>query len=204
MKGRRIDRRRVACVGLAMCALPPLAGCTWQGYAVSRGVRTVTGARTQLHAIVPVAATLRSYRVIEMHPLENLVPTMPSELERFLTDALADQLHHLASSPAIVQRDPNATPLDASSPDAPTAPTLVLDGEIDDYDPGYVGLRLVELGLNHQVITIRIQLQDKQTGKVVGAASITAQDKTVISTAKQTIRRVASRVRAFVGAGYGE
>jgi hypothetical protein len=160
----------------------------------------VTGIRTELHAIIPITSPLRTYRVIEMRPLENLVPAMPSELERYLNDVLAEQLQHIASSPAIVRPNPD----DASGETAGGAPvpTLVFEGVIDDYDPGYVGLRLVELGLNHQVVTVRIRLTDKQTGTILGAASVTAQDNRAIGTAKQTIGRLASRLRAFVGAGY--
>jgi hypothetical protein len=102
-----------------------------------------------------------------------------------------------------VRRDPEPTSEDSGGSDAADVPTLVLDGFIDDYDPGYVGLRLVELGLNHQVVTVRIQLQDKQTGAVVGAASVTAQDNRVVGTAKANIGRLVSRVRMFVEAGYG-
>jgi hypothetical protein len=186
-----------------VCLLTVFSGCTWQGYAVTRGIRTVTGIRTDLHAITPVTAPLRPYRIIEMHPLENLVPAMPSELERYLNDALAEQLHLLPSSPAIVRRDPEAALEDSGDVEADAAPTLVLDGFIDDYDPGYVGLRLVELGLNHQVVTVRIQLRDKQTGDIVGAASVTAQDNRVVGTLKATIGRLAARLRTFVERGYG-
>jgi hypothetical protein len=195
--------RLVPVAGWLVCLLTAFSGCTWQGYAVTRGIRTVTGIRTDLHAIRPVTAPLRAYRIIEMHPLENLVPAMPSELERYLNDTLAEQLHRLPSSPAIVRRDPEAPLEDSGDVEAEAAPTLVLDGFIDDYDPGYVGLRLVELGLNHQVVTVRIQLRDKQTGDIVGAASVTAQDNRAVGTVKATIGRLAARLRTFVEAGYG-
>lgn len=182
---------------------PLLAGCTWQGYAVSRGIRTVTGTRTQVHTIVPVTTTLRQYRAIEVQPFDNLVPAMPSELERFLNDSVADALGQLETAPSVVRPD-LADSLSDGQASSPSELTLVLAGVIDDYDPGYVGLRLVELGLNHQVITVRIQLQDKATGRIVGAASITSQDKRVIATARETIGRIAAHVRAFVETGYGE
>ena len=79
--------RLVLVAGWLACLLTAFSGCTWQGYAVTRGIRTATGTRTVLHAITPVTAPLLPYRVIEMHPLENLVPAMPSELERYLNDA---------------------------------------------------------------------------------------------------------------------
>jgi hypothetical protein len=203
MNANGLAARRASVVGLSVCLGCVLSGCTWQGYAVTRGIRTVTGARTQVHSIVPVTSTLRTYRVIETHWLENLIPgRMPSELERYLNDALAEQLHLVASSPTIVRRDPELAFTEALAPGAPAVPTLVFEGFIDDYDPGYIGLRLVELGFNHMVITVRIQLRDKQTGQIVGAASITAQDNRVTATVRGTIGRLAHRVRTLVGAGY--
>jgi len=185
-----------------LCLLGTLAGCTWQGYAIGRGVRWVTGSRTQVHTIIPVASTLRTYRVIETHWLENLMPgRVPADLERGLNDDLAMQLRQLAWAPSIVRVDPDL-PTDGSAAPAaaPAQPTLVFEGFVDDYDPGYVGLRLAELGFNHVVITVRIQVRDKATGQILGAASITAQDDRVTATARRAAGRLAQRVRAFLGA----
>jgi hypothetical protein len=201
----RLAARRGSVPALVVCLACTLSGCTWQSYAATRGIRFVTGGRTQLHPIVPVAATLRPYRVIEMPSLENLLPErMPSDLERYLNDVLAGQLHLVASSPTIVRRDPGLGSGDTRAPLAPDVPTLVFEGFIDDYDPGYVGLRLVELGFNHMVVTVRFELRDKQTGRVVGAASITVQDNRVTATMRSAIGRLADQVRAFVEAGYAK
>jgi hypothetical protein len=195
--------RRAAVSGLVACLVCALAGCTWQQYAVTRGARMVTGARTRMHAITPVTSTLRGYRVIEMHSLENLLPgRMPGDLERYLNDALAEQLHLVASTPAVVRVDPVLPTGETPAPGTPGVPTLVFEGFIDDYDPGYAGLRLIELGFNHVVVTVRIQLRDKQTGQIVGAASVTAQDNRVTATARSAIKRVADHTGAFVGKGY--
>lgn len=163
----------------------------------------MTGARTQVHSIVPVTAPLRRYRVIETHSLENLMPgKMPPVLERYLNDVLAEQLRSIASAPAIVRGDAELWSDQGVTPSVPAEPTLVLEGFIDDYDPGYVGLRLVELGFNHMVVTIRFQLRDKQTGRIVGAASVTAQDNRVTATVRETIGRLVESVRSLIGAGY--
>ncbi len=196
--------KRVVVGGLLVCLLPVLSGCTWQGYVVARGVRTATGTRAQVHPIVPVTSTLRTYRVIETHALENLVPGMPSELEQYLNDALAQQLSQVESSPTIVRSDPDSASSDALATDAPAVPTLAFEGVIDDYDPGYASLRLVELGLNHLVVTVRINLHDKQTGQTVAAASVTVEDNRVTATSKEMINRLAYHVRTFVEAGYAK
>ena len=47
-------------------------------------------------------------------------------------------------------------------------PTLVIDGFVDDYDPGSLPLRVVELGFNHVAVTVRIRLRDKQSGRIIG------------------------------------
>ena len=195
--------RRVCALALYVCFGCGFAACTWQEYAVSRGIRTVTGARTQLHCIVPITTPLRTYRVIETQRLRNLAPgTMPSDLEEYLNDALDEQLRLLAAAPTIVhERDPAPMADESLVRSIPTVPTLAFGGFIDDYDPGYIGLRLVELGFNHMVVTVRIRLLDKSTGQTMGAASITAQDNRVTATSKGTIDRLAHRVARFLDTG---
>ena len=200
MNEHRSVAGRVVIAGLLSLAL---SGCAWQGYAVSRGVRLLTGARTQVHAVIPVSSPLAAYRVIEMPRLENLLPgRMPSELEHYLNDRLAQQLHLLPSSPTIARLDDRLPSVQSPESDTPKVPTLVFEGFIDDYDPGYVGLRLVELGFNHFVLTVRFQFKDKQTGHIVCAASVTAQDDRATATARSAMDRLAQHVRTFMEAGY--
>jgi hypothetical protein len=180
-----------------------LAGCTWQGYAVSRGIRLVTGASTRVHVVVPITTSLRRYRVIEIHRLNNMLPgRIPPPLEDYVNDVLAGEWHRLPSAPAIVNAAAEPVAGAAGVSGVPRLPTLEFEGVIDDYDPGYLGLRLIELGFNHLVVTVSIQLRDKRTGTVVGAASITAQDDRPTATARAAIRRLAGQVRAFVRTGY--
>jgi hypothetical protein len=187
---------------MLVCVGALTSGCTWQGYAIGRAVRTVTGAPTRVHTVVPVTS-LRRYRVIETHDLDNrLGRRIPAEDEKFLNDVLAKDLRLVESSPRVVREDQAAPGEPAPEGSSATVPTLVLDGSIEDYDPGYFGLRLVELGFNHMVATVRIRLRDKQTGKVVGAASITAQDDRLIATPHALIGRLVDHVRSFVSAGY--
>ncbi len=164
----------------------------------------MTGGPTRTHTIVPLASSLRPYRVIETHPLEDEVGgRMPAEDERYLNQTLADQLGRVSSEPTVVRAGPTGAAPGAARPPA-AARTLVVDGSIDDYDPGYAGLRLVELGFNHMVVTARIRLRDKATGQVMGAASVTAQDDRVTATVRGTIWRLVAHLTSFVDAGYAK
>jgi hypothetical protein len=173
-----------------------LAGCGWQGYLVTHGINHFTGKPTRFHSIVPLTGALDSYRVVEVKPLENLLfGQIPPQMEAYLDEEISRQLLSVKSKPEIVGHDEAQT--------TQVRPTLVFEGYIDDYDPGYVGLRLVELGFNHVAVTVRFQLRDKQTGEIVGAASITAQDDRVTASPKAAINTIAKRIRSFTSSGYG-
>jgi hypothetical protein len=169
-------------------------GCGWQTYAVTRSVREVTGAKTRLHVITPVGSSLRSYRVIEVTPVVDLIgERIPPPMARYLDDRLFSVLSGLPSSPTIVK--PSA---DADG----TAPTLVIDGFLDDYEAGSRSMRLVELGFNHVAVTLRIRLRDQSSGQLLGAASATAEDDRASGTTKAAIDHAIGRLRAFVETGY--
>jgi hypothetical protein len=202
MTRRRTAGRAAALLG-SVAALAASGGCAWQGYVTSRGVRLITGVSTRVHTIVPLTQPLRPYRTIEARWLKNLLPgRVPPDLEQDLNDQLADALHHVASAPDVVRVDPDLPADLPVPPPASGTPTLEFAGFIDDYDPGYFGLRLAELGFNHMVMTIRVELRDTATQQVLAAASITAQDDRATATGRATIARLVDRVRAFVGAGY--
>ena len=186
-----------------MVLLVAMPGCTWQAYAVSRGVRYATGVRTQVHVITPVTASLRGYRLIEVQSLENLLPGhVPPHIEAYVNARILEELRSLSSSPNVVGPDDQKT--EAAVPAAPVFPTLLVDGFIDDFDPGIAALRLAELGFNHIALTVRLRLRDKETGQVLGAASVTAQDNRITATSTATARRLARRLRTFMNAGYGQ
>ncbi len=188
-------KRVSLCILLCATSLV-VPGCGWQGYLVTRGINHFTGKPTRFHSIVPLTDALDGYRVVEVKPLENLLGgQIPSQMEEYLNDQIARQLQSVKSKPEIVKLGETQT--------TDSRPTLVFDGYIDDYDPGYVGLRLVELGFNHVAVTVRFQLRDKQTGQIVGAASITAQDNRVTATPKAAMNTIAKRIRGFVSSGYG-
>jgi hypothetical protein len=173
-----------------------LSGCGWQTYLVTRGINHFTGKPTRFHSIVPLSGALDRYRQVEVKPLENLLlGQIPPQMEVYLNQQIFSQLHSVKSKPEIVT-------LDETQPD-PGKPSLVLEGYIDDYDPGYIGLRFVELGFNHVAVTVRFQLRDRQSGQIVAAASVTAQDDRVTATPRGAINTIARRIRDFVNSGYG-
>ena len=203
----RLPSLRAAGSIAVLCACSSVAaGCAWQPYVVTRGIRHLTGNHTRVHPIVPLAASLKPYRIVEVMPLENLLGTaVPMTTERLINDRVAEGLRALPTSPQViaVRPDPLA-PADAASgaPPGSPAPTLRVEGYIDDLDAGSLPLRIAELGFNHVAVTVRIRLRDKATAQVVGAASFTAQDDRVTASANVAINNVAKRIRAYVGAGY--
>ena len=179
------------------------AGCAWKPYVVIRGTEFVIGARTRLHVIKPIAASLKAYRVLEIRPVENLLPgTVPSSTEEYFNGRLMREfaaLKSLRPPPTIVSLDGDANAAVAS---VPLASTLVLQTILDDYEPGNVALRAADMGFNHVAVTLRIQLRDKKSGEIVAAASLTAQDNRPTGTAKGALNRLAKSILAFVRRGY--
>jgi len=178
------------------------AGCAWQPYAVTRGIRHLTGNHTRFHAIVPLTVSLKPYRVVEVMPLQNLLgATVPMATERYIDDHLVNDLRALPSSPQIVV--PTESPVGVTEEPAPTTErTLRLEGFIDDLDGGSLPLRIAELGFNHVAVTVRIRLRDKATSQLIGAASFTTQDDRVTASANVAINNLTNRIRAYVESGY--
>ena len=132
--------------------------------------------------------------MIEVTPLADLVgERIPAAMERYLNERMFGALSTLASSPTTVVAAADADP---------AASALVLDRFLDDYDGGSRSLRVVELGFNHIAVTLRVRLRDKQTGQLLGAASVTAEDDRASGTTKAAIDHAVDRIRDFVQAGY--
>jgi hypothetical protein len=186
---------RLRVLTFLVCSLAVVSsGCAWKRYVGARTVRYVTGAPTRLHTITPPEKGLPDYTVVEFRELENLLPgQVPPALERRLNERIAGALRTTRWKPSVFA--PDEVP---SEPDAPPRPVLIFEGFIDDYDPGYRALRAVELGFNHVAVTVRFQLRDAQTGRVMAAASITAQDNRVTGTTRGAIDRIARKIRKFL------
>ena len=111
-------------------------------------------------------------------------------MEQYLNERIVAALSSLPSSPTTEK-----APADA---DAAT-PTMAIDGFLDDYDGGSRPLRLVELGFNHIAVTLRIRLRDKQSGQVLGAASVTAEDDRASGTVRAAIEHATAADSSFLG-----
>ena len=179
-------------------------GCNWHYYLVTRGVRQVTGKKTRLHHIVPMHAALGNYRVLEVKKLDNLIlDQIPPPMQQYIDDKLFKELASLTLFPEVVRESEQIAPEGANGVIPPKA-TLIFEGAIDDYSLGYRGLRYVELGFNHVAVTVHFRLKDKQTGAVIGSASITAQDNRATASAKTAIDRTAKQIKAFIKSGFNE
>jgi hypothetical protein len=188
----------LAAIFLALAA----ASCAWKVYPVTRTIREVTGAKARLHVIVPIKSTLRTYRVIEVKPLGDLVGgRVPPAMGRYLNEQIATQLRDLPTGPTVVKVAPT-TPAQTDDGSANLAAAAVLDGYLEDYDAGSRSLRIVELGFNHIAVTVRIQLRDKQSGGLLGAASVTAEDDRASGTTAAAIDHAAGQIREFMETGY--
>jgi hypothetical protein len=163
------------------------SGCAWQTYAVTRTARELTGAKTRLHVIEPMASTLRAYGMIEFAPVVNLVGSrVPVTMVHYLHERITATLR--------------ALPANAD----PAASTAVVEGFLDDYDAGSRAMRLAEIGFNHIAVTVRIRVLDKSSGRLLGAASITAEDDSASGTTTGAIDNAAERLRAFIATGYAQ
>lgn len=179
------------------------SGCAWKTYVVTRSVRELSGAKTRLHVIAPLPGSLRTYRTIEVRPLRDLLGTrVPPSMERYLNDRITSALADLPSAPAVTRAAAPVPGVADGNTSEPSAATLVVDGFLDDYEAGTRALRVVELGFNHIAVTVRVRLRDKQSGTLLGAASITAEDDRATGTTRAAINNAADRIRGFVKAGY--
>jgi hypothetical protein len=82
--------------------------------------------------------------------------------------------------------------------DAVLHPTLVLEGDIDDFTPGIPKLRYFEQGNNHAILTVHITLKDKQTAGVLGQMNITVENTRITSNVERMVGKSAEEVARFL------
>jgi hypothetical protein len=184
-------------------------GCSVRGVVTSvppRIFREVHGLRVRSYQINPVTEDLRGYKAIEVHQLENLmldqipessVQQLNLEITKGLRSLKNFELIADASDSQRPQRDATDQSAVNVAVDRPRS-VLVLDGYIDDYTPGIPKLRYIEQGNNHAVLTIRIQLKDKQTTRVLGEINITVENTRVTSNVERMVEKTGKEVVSFV------
>jgi len=184
-------------------------GCSVRGVVTSvppRIFREVHGLRVRSYQIAPVSEDLRVYKAIEVHQLENLMlDQIPESSVQQLNLEIAKGLRSLknfeliadASNSQSLQRDAtNQSAVDVAVDRSRSV--LVLDGYIDDYTPGIPKLRYIEQGNNHAVLTVRIQLKDKHTARILSEINITVENTRVTSNVERMVEKAGEEVVAFV------
>lgn len=167
-------------------------------YIPTRVAREVIGQQTNFHPLVPITTDLRNYNIIAIKNFDNLMlDQMPENMYHYLNDQVAKEISRRKMFGEVVRIEDEAEL--GTKADAP--PTLILEGFIDNYHPGSRGLRVVELGLNHGVVTIRFQLRDRQTDEIVGSASITVYERAASKSIKSAINQAAKKAAEFISQG---
>jgi len=64
--------------------------------------------------------------------------------------------------------------------------------------PGIPKLRYIEQGNNHAVLTVRIQLKDKPTGRILGEINITVENTRVTSNVERMVQKTGKEVVSYV------
>ena len=184
-------------------------GCSVRGVVTSvppRIFREVHGLRVRSYQITPVSEDLRGYKAIEVHQLENLMlDQIPESSVQQLNLEITKGLRSLKNFELITDASDSQSPQrDATNQSAidvavdRSRSVLVLDGYIDDYTPGIPKLRYIEQGNNHAVLTVRIQLKDKQTTRVLGEINITVENTRVTSNVERMVEKTGKEVVSFV------
>lgn len=186
-----------ALLGITVMAAP---GCGWQSYAVTRSVRHFTGSTTRMHVIAPLTVSLQRYRAIELAPVVNLLPAhVTANVPRELGVRLERRLRALPSRPRIEEIGDQMLPgADAVS----SEPALALEVALDDFEAGSRPLRALEVGFNHVAVTVRVRVSREDTGEVLGAVSITAQDDRESGSTSTAMDHVVSAIGHWIGDGY--
>jgi hypothetical protein len=199
--GRAMKRNSLLFFVLAAAVLTS-TGCNVKRHVYSflptRIAREFTSEQTNFHTITPIQGDLRRYKVLAVKKFENLMlGEMPVGVYNFLNDQLVKEI----SQKKLFQEVHPFQYEEELEPKESAPPTLILAGYVDNFNPGSRGLRFVELGLNHAVVTLRFQLQDWQTQQTLASASVTVYERASSKTAITAIHRAARSVAEFIRKG---
>ncbi|HSP05619.1 MAG TPA: hypothetical protein VLR94_00500 [Acidobacteriota bacterium] len=161
----------------------------------TRVLREVEGQKAYVHPTVPIRNDAAKYNVLAVEKLENLMlDEIPTNL---YNDLNTEIVQDIAQKKIFKQVLPIQDPAELQSGDE-DPPTLILDGYVDDYSAGSEILRVAELGLNHAVVTVRIELKDASTADVLGAATITVYERGIARSGKTAVHKAAATVAAYL------
>ena len=185
------------------------AGCSLRSVVTSvpsRVFREVHGLRVRSYQMTPVTNDLRQYRAIEIHKLNNLMlDEIPAQSVEQLNVGLVKQIRALNhfDHVAVIDGANDSQEKQAHQPgdeitDAVLQPTLVLEGDIDDFTAGIPKLRYIEKGNNHAILTVRITLKDKRTARLLGEMNITVENTRITSNVERMVGKSAEEAARYV------
>ena len=155
-----------------------------------------------MHVITPLRVGLQRYQLIRLPPVINLLPAhVSANIPRELGARLERALDALPSRPQIERINPLDDPPSSLDP-APNPSALVLVAALDDFEAGSRSLRLLEVGFNHVAVTVHVRMSRQDTGEVLGAISVTAQDDRESGTTSEAMDRVVGAIGRWVRNGY--
>ena len=175
-------------------------------YVPTRAFREVHALRTRTYEITPVTGNLHQYKAIEIHRLDNLMlDGIPPQTVAQINEGIVKQVKALNRFQTVTAVDDEkegggqSLSLDnRRGGAAASAPTLVLQGFIDDFTAGVPKLRYIEQGNNHAILTIRITLKDKETAGVLGQINITAENSRVTSNVEKMVKKASKEVGQYL------
>jgi hypothetical protein len=160
-----------------------------------QAIHEAEGQRAYVHPVAPPKHELLKYKIIAVKQLENLMQDeIPPQEYELLNRQIVEQISHEKLFHEILPITDEAE-LDDSQINSPV---LLLDGFIDNYNAGSRALRLAELGLNHGVVTIRVELRDSATHEILGSASISVYERGVLRGENSAVHKAAKTVAEFV------
>ena len=201
--------KRILPFTIALALIAGGAGCSLRSVVTSvpsRVFREVRGLRVRSYQMVPATDDLRQYKAIEIHKLNNLMlDEIPALSVEQLNAGIVKQIralnhfdHIAVIDGADLSQEKQANQPGDEITDAVLQPTLVLEGDIDDFTPGIPKLRYIEKGNNHAILTVRIMLKDKQTALVLGQMNITVENTRITSNVERMVGKSAEEVARYV------
>jgi len=187
-------RKTILGVVLLVCAVS-LLGCVTT--AIHWCQEGFGGPSFRLHEINPIVGSLDGYQRVEVLPFTNDVPHLaPEQTLARIAPEIAESLKKERLF-LVVIAVPEATEGTTG------VPTLVISGKVVSYDPGDRNERVFCMG-GEAILTTRVILTDKQSGKVVGSAGITGVVQTTFKEADDTAWGVAKGVLDWLKANRSE
>jgi hypothetical protein len=161
----------------------------------TRVAREIAGERAYVHPTVTTKPEVVKYKIVAVKKLDNLMlDEIPVSMYNYLNTEIVRDISAKKLFTEVLPIQDEVELTDGNN----DPPTLLLDGFVDNYNGGSEALRIAELGLNHAVVTIRIELKDAHSSEVLAAASITVYERGIARTGKSAIHKAAESVADFL------